>query len=120
MLTSQLVDEAPPWPGAAAGTSRVARSDGCAGRRAGRARAQRREPRRAAVVRASAAPEGNYLFSVNNPGRVIFEDNNPGRMIARDNTLVECNHEIEVAGPVVEPSTYYDHTLDRSAAVRRS
>ncbi|WP_438043997.1 pectate lyase [Sorangium sp. So ce128] len=71
----------------------------------------------ASTWNAGVVAEGNYFFSVNNPGRVIFEDNSPGRMIARDNTLVECNHEIEVAGPVVEPSTYYDYTLDRSADV---
>lgn len=65
----------------------------------------------------SGGREGNYFFSVNNPGRVIFEDNNPGRMVARDNTLVDCNHEIEVAGAVVEPSTYYDHAVDSSADV---
>ncbi|WP_437840457.1 hypothetical protein [Sorangium sp. So ce1153] len=66
---------------------------------------------------AGVVAEGNYFFSVNNPGRVIFEDNDPGRMTARDNTLVDCNHEIEVSGPVIEPSTYYDYTLDRSMDV---
>ncbi|WP_438030036.1 pectate lyase family protein [Sorangium sp. So ce233] len=71
----------------------------------------------ASTWNAGVVAEGNYFFSVNNPGRVIFEDNNPGRMVARDNTLVECNHEIEVAGPVVEPSTYYDYTVDGSADV---
>ncbi|WP_438010982.1 hypothetical protein WME89_21330 [Sorangium sp. So ce321] len=71
----------------------------------------------AATWNAGVVAEGNYFFSVNNPGRVFFEDNEPGRMIARDNTLVECNHEIEVAGPVIEPSTYYDYTLDRSMDV---
>ncbi|XXX81683.1 hypothetical protein WMF30_23275 [Sorangium sp. So ce134] len=71
----------------------------------------------ASTWNAGVVAEGNYFFSVNNPGRVIFEDNDPGRMIARDNTLVECNHEIEVAGPVVEPSTYYDYTADSSADV---
>ncbi|WP_437320993.1 pectate lyase family protein [Sorangium sp. So ce385] len=71
----------------------------------------------ASTWNAGVVAEGNYFFSVNNPGRVIFEDNNPGRMVARDNTLVDCNHEIEVAGPVVEPSTYYDYTVDSSADV---
>ncbi|WP_437580862.1 pectate lyase family protein [Sorangium sp. So ce887] len=71
----------------------------------------------ASTWNAGVVAEGNYFFSVNNPGRVIFEDNNPGRMLARDNTLIECNHEIEVAGPVVEPSTYYDYTLDSSVDV---
>ncbi|WP_437627058.1 pectate lyase family protein [Sorangium sp. So ce1151] len=71
----------------------------------------------AATWNAGVVAEGNYFFSVNNPGRVLFEDNEPGRMIARDNTLVDCNHEIEVAGPVIEPSTYYDYTLDRSMDV---
>ncbi|MGK3982931.1 hypothetical protein WME99_07820 [Sorangium sp. So ce136] len=71
----------------------------------------------AATWNAGVVAEGNYFFSVNNPGRVIFEDNEPGRMIARDNTLVDCNHEIEVSGPVIEPSTYYDYTLDSSADV---
>ncbi|WP_437819976.1 pectate lyase family protein [Sorangium sp. So ce1078] len=71
----------------------------------------------ASTWNAGVVAEGNYFFSVNNPGRVIFEDNNPGRMVARDNTLIDCNHEIEVAGPVVEPSTYYDYTADSSADV---
>ncbi|KYF74276.1 hypothetical protein BE11_07175 [Sorangium cellulosum] len=66
---------------------------------------------------AGVVAEGNDFFSVNNPGRVIFEDNNPGRMASRDNPLVDCNHEVEEAGPVVEPSTYYDDTVDSSADV---
>lgn len=68
----------------------------------------------AATWNAGIVAEGNYFFSVNNPGRVIFEDNDPGRMVARDNTLVDCNHEIEQAGIVIEPRTFYAYTLQPS------
>lgn len=71
----------------------------------------------AATWNSGVVAEGNYFFSVNNPGRFIFEDNEPGRMVARDNTLVECNHEIEQAGTVIEPSTYYTYSLLKSADV---
>ena len=60
--------------------------------------------------------EGNYFFSVNNPGRVDFSG--PlGRMVQRDNILVDCNHEIEVRGTVTDPRTFYAYTADRAAAV---
>ena len=60
--------------------------------------------------------EGNYFFSVNNPGRVVFSGP-PGRMVQRDNILVDCNHPIEVRGTVPEPRTFYPYTADRAAAV---
>ena len=60
--------------------------------------------------------EGNYFFSVNNPGRVDFSG--PlGRMVQRDNILVDCNHAIEVRGTVTDPRTFYPYTADRAAAV---
>jgi pectate lyase len=60
--------------------------------------------------------EGNYFFSVNNPGRVDFSG--PlGRMVQRDNILVECNHAIEVRGTVTDPRTFYAYTADSAAAV---
>jgi pectate lyase len=60
--------------------------------------------------------EGNYFFSVNNPGRVDFSG--PlGRLVQRDNILVDCNHPIEVRGTVTDPRTFYAYTADSAAAV---
>jgi pectate lyase len=60
--------------------------------------------------------EGNYFFSVNNPGRVEFSG--PlGRMVERNNILVECNHPIEVRGTVTDPSTFYRYTVNDPATV---
>ncbi|GAA0462554.1 pectate lyase [Paractinoplanes deccanensis] len=60
--------------------------------------------------------EGNYFFSVNNPGRVDFSG--PlGRMVQRDNILVECNHAIEVRGTVTDPRTFYPYAVDSAASV---
>jgi len=60
--------------------------------------------------------EGNYFFSVNNPGRVEFSG--PlGRMVERNNILVDCNHPIEVRGTVVDPRTFYPYTVDDPATV---
>ncbi|MEU8077032.1 family 16 glycoside hydrolase [Catellatospora citrea] len=60
--------------------------------------------------------EGNYFFSVNNPGRVEFSG--PlGRMVERNNILVECNHPIEVRGTVTDPATFYPYTVDAPASV---
>ncbi|TQM77879.1 pectate lyase [Saccharothrix saharensis] len=70
----------------------------------------------ASAMNAGVVLEGNYFFSVNNPGRVDFSGD-LGRMVARDNILVECNHAIEVRGSVVEPRTYYGYTPDRAADV---
>ncbi len=70
----------------------------------------------ASAMNAGVVLEGNYFFSVNNPGRVDFSGD-LGRMVARDNILVDCNHEIEVRGSVVEPRTYYAYTPHRAAEV---
>jgi len=60
--------------------------------------------------------EGNYFFSVNNPGRVDFSG--PlGRMVQRDNILVDCNHPIEVRGTVTDPRTFYAYAVDSAASV---
>ncbi|MBB5866903.1 pectate lyase [Allocatelliglobosispora scoriae] len=60
--------------------------------------------------------EGNYFFSVNNPGRVEFSG--PlGRMVERNNILVECNHPIEVRGSVPDPAGFYGYTVDPPASV---
>ena len=60
--------------------------------------------------------EGNYFFSVNNPGRVDFSG--PlGRMVQRDNILVDCNHAIEVRGAVADPRSFYAYTADSAASV---
>ncbi|WP_216355984.1 right-handed parallel beta-helix repeat-containing protein [Streptomyces sp. MP131-18] len=60
--------------------------------------------------------EGNYFYSVNNPGRVDFSGD-LGRMVERDNILVDCNHEIETRGSVAEPGASYDYALDPAADV---
>ena len=60
--------------------------------------------------------EGNYFFSVNNPGRVVFSGP-PGRMVQRDNILVDCNHAIEVRGSVTDPRMFYPYTADSAASV---
>ncbi len=60
--------------------------------------------------------EGNYFYSVNNPGRVIFSGTE-GYIVQRHNILVDCNHPIEERGPVPEPSTYYRYTLDDEALI---
>ncbi|CAM4014861.1 polysaccharide lyase family 1 protein [Kibdelosporangium persicum] len=70
----------------------------------------------ASTMNAGIVLEGNYFFSVNNPGRVDFSGD-LGRMVARDNILVECNHEIETRGSVVEPRTFYPYTPHRAAEV---
>jgi pectate lyase len=70
----------------------------------------------ASTMDAGLVLEGNYFFSVNNPGRVDFSGD-LGRMVARDNTLVECNHEIEVRGAVEDPASYYSYTVDPVADV---
>jgi len=60
--------------------------------------------------------EGNYFYSVNNPGRVDFSG--PlGRMVQRDNILVDCNHPIEVRGTVTDPRTFYSYAVDSAASV---
>jgi len=60
--------------------------------------------------------EGNYFFSVNNPGRVDFSG--PlGRLVQRDNILVDCNHAIEVRGAVADPRTFYPYAADSASAV---
>ncbi|HEX6340737.1 pectate lyase [Umezawaea sp.] len=70
----------------------------------------------ASAMNAGVVLEGNHFVSVNNPGRVDFSGD-LGRMVARDNVLVDCNHEIEVRGSVVEPRTYYAYTPHRAAEV---
>ncbi|SMC66398.1 pectate lyase family protein [Kibdelosporangium aridum] len=70
----------------------------------------------AVAMNAGVVLEGNYFFSVNNPGRVDFSGD-LGRMVASDNVLVDCNHEIETRGSVVEPRTYYPYTLHRATEV---
>jgi pectate lyase len=60
--------------------------------------------------------EGNYFYSVNNPGRVDFSGD-LGRMVQRDNILVACNHAIEVRGSVTDPRTYYAYTADPASSV---
>jgi pectate lyase len=68
------------------------------------------------AMNAGLVLEGNYFFSVNNPGRVDFSGG-LGRLVARDNTLVDCNHEIETRGSVTEPRTYYAYTRHTAAEV---
>jgi pectate lyase len=68
------------------------------------------------AMNAGVVLEGNYFFSVNNPGRVDFSGD-LGRMVARDNILVDCNHQVELRGSVVEPRTYYAYSLHRAAEV---
>ncbi|WP_188194233.1 pectate lyase family protein [Nonomuraea sp. SYSU D8015] len=70
----------------------------------------------ASTYDAQVLMEGNYFFSVNNPGRVAFSGD-LGRIVQRDNVLVDCNHEIETRGPVTEPRTYYSYTADPASSV---
>jgi pectate lyase len=70
----------------------------------------------ASAMNAGVVAEGNYFDTVNNPGRVDFSGD-LGRMVARNNILVNCNHEIELRGTVVEPRTYYAYTVDPVTAV---
>jgi pectate lyase len=70
----------------------------------------------ASTMNAGVVAEGNYFDTVNNPGRVDFSGD-LGRMVARDNILVNCNHEIETRGSVVEPRTYYPYTADAAVNV---
>ncbi|HEU5469468.1 MAG TPA: pectate lyase [Actinophytocola sp.] len=70
----------------------------------------------ASAMNAGVVAEGNYFVSVNNPGRVDFSGD-LGRMVARNNVLVDCNHEIELRGAVVEPRTFYPYTVDPVAGV---
>lgn len=68
------------------------------------------------VCEAKMLMEGNYFYSVNNPGRVLFSGTE-GFIVQRNNILVECNHPIEERGPVPEPSDYYQYTLDETALI---
>ncbi len=68
------------------------------------------------VCEAKMMLEGNYFYSVNNPGRVIFSGTE-GYIAQRRNILVDCNHPIEERGPVPEPSQYYQYTLDDEALI---
>ncbi|HYH03503.1 MAG TPA: pectate lyase, partial [Bacillota bacterium] len=68
------------------------------------------------VCEAKLMLEGNYFYSVNNPGRVIFSGTE-GYIVQRHNILVDCNHPIEERGPVPEPATYYQYTLDHEAYI---
>ncbi|MEU9833133.1 pectate lyase [Streptosporangium sp. NPDC048047] len=70
----------------------------------------------ASTYDAGVLAEGNYFYSVNNPGRVDFSGD-LGRMVARDNILVDCNHAIETRGTVTEPRTFYPYTADPAASV---
>lgn len=70
----------------------------------------------ASTYDAGVLVEGNYFYSVNNPGRVEFSGD-LGRIVERGNILVDCNHPIETRGTVTEPSTYYAYRLDNAAAV---
>ncbi|OLF16370.1 pectate lyase family protein [Actinophytocola xanthii] len=73
----------------------------------------------ASAMDAGVVAEGNYFDTVNNPGRVDFSGD-LGRMVARDNILVNCNHEIETRGSVVEPRTYYAYAAEPAANVPAS
>ncbi|MFI6757594.1 pectate lyase [Micromonospora sp. NPDC050417] len=70
----------------------------------------------ASTYDAGVLVEGNYFYSVNNPGRVEFSGD-LGRIVERGNILVDCNHPIETRGTVTEPSTYYSYRLDAAADV---
>ncbi len=68
------------------------------------------------VCDAKMLMEGNYFYSVNNPGRVVFSGTQ-GYIVQRNNILVDCNHPIEERGPVPEPGTYYNYTVDEPALI---
>ncbi|RKR86952.1 pectate lyase [Micromonospora pisi] len=70
----------------------------------------------ASTYDAGVLVEGNYFYSVNNPGRVEFSGD-LGRIVERGNILVDCNHPIETRGTVTEPSTYYSYRLDAAADI---
>ncbi|PRY02428.1 pectate lyase family protein [Allonocardiopsis opalescens] len=70
----------------------------------------------ASTMDAGVVLEGNYFSSVNNPARVDFSGD-LGRLVARDNILVDCNHEIETRGSVVEPNSYYSYTRHQASQV---
>ncbi|MGW4464259.1 pectate lyase family protein [Micromonospora sp. NPDC004704] len=70
----------------------------------------------ASTYDAGVLVEGNYFYSVNNPGRVEFSGD-LGRIVERGNILVDCNHPIETRGAVTEPSTYYSYRLDNAADI---
>ena len=68
------------------------------------------------VCEAKMLMEGNYFYSVNNPGRVVFSGTQ-GYIVQRNNILVDCNHPIEERGPVPEPGTYYNYKVDEPALI---
>lgn len=68
------------------------------------------------AMNAGLVVENNYFDTVNNPGRVEFSGG-VGRLVARGNIVVNCHHEIETRGTVVEPGSYYSYSLDNAAAV---
>ncbi|GAA3817286.1 pectate lyase [Sphaerisporangium flaviroseum] len=70
----------------------------------------------ASTYNAGVLVEGNYFYSVNNPGRVDFSGD-LGRIVQRDNILVDCNHPIETRGTVPDPRTYYSSTADPASSV---
>ncbi|MDH2430602.1 pectate lyase [Sphaerisporangium sp. TRM90804] len=70
----------------------------------------------ASTYDAGVLVEGNYFYSVNNPGRVEFSGD-LGRLVQRDNILVDCNHPIQTRGSVTEPRAYYSYSADPASSV---
>ncbi|MFI5844928.1 polysaccharide lyase family 1 protein [Catenuloplanes sp. NPDC051500] len=72
----------------------------------------------ASTENAGLVVEGNYFENVPHPlySASGYADSGPGRAVARNNVLVNSGTP-EVAGTVVEPSTYYVYTLDAPSSV---
>lgn len=71
----------------------------------------------ASQMNAGVLVEGNYFENVRRPTRIDV-GGEPGRIVARVNIYVNSGSPVSV-GSVVEPSTYYNYTLDNPADVPR-
>jgi pectate lyase len=69
----------------------------------------------ASQMNAGVLVEGNYFENVRTPMRNDIAGT-PGRIVARANVFVNSGSPIS-AGSVIEPSTYYNYTLDNPADV---
>ncbi len=71
----------------------------------------------ASTMNAGVLVEGNYFEGVANPTVIQTGDSDTGRLVERNNVFVNSGAP-QTAGSVVEPSAYYNYTLDNPADVK--
>jgi pectate lyase len=70
----------------------------------------------ASTMDAGVLVEGNHFENVPFPIYSGYDESGPGRVVERDNVYANSGTP-ETLGTVVEPSTYYDYTLDDPATL---